>query len=369
MKTEPWMLVALALSSAGAVELEPISSAEKCARCHRAIHEAWRSSAHAGAMESPLFQDALEMVEADLGATAKKVCIGCHSPLSSTLGDRELKLKVTWEGVTCDYCHSMQSVSMDGANPRAVLNFSLVKTGPLKDAVSGVHESAYSAVHTSSDVCAPCHEYRNVVGFPVLTTYSEWKQSRWGKENMACQECHMGRVEGDIVDPRVKRTAGAKVNLHAMAGGHSLDQLNKAVRARLTTTRGGGSLQVSVELANTGAGHYVPTGSPMRKLTLDVAVSAHNGKSYSGNRSYLRSVAGADGKEIGQEHLAFFKAAKALTDTRLAPEEVRRESFSFPVPDGVSAQVKATLSYHYSPLARIESQQSLVFRSISRFVK
>jgi hypothetical protein len=55
-------LILLALS-AGATDWEWPASAEVCGRCHRAIHEAWKESAHARAMESRLFQDALELAE------------------------------------------------------------------------------------------------------------------------------------------------------------------------------------------------------------------------------------------------------------------------------------------------------------------
>src|SRR6266852_3718913 len=52
----PLMFLALATSG----DLESPTSAEFCGRCHQAILGAWRLSAHAQAMESRLFQDALE---------------------------------------------------------------------------------------------------------------------------------------------------------------------------------------------------------------------------------------------------------------------------------------------------------------------
>ena len=53
--------------------LESPGSAEVCGRCHRAIHESWKSSAHAQAMESRLFQDVLEMAEADLDVVIRSI--------------------------------------------------------------------------------------------------------------------------------------------------------------------------------------------------------------------------------------------------------------------------------------------------------
>jgi hypothetical protein len=42
-------------------------------------------------------------------------------------GDLTLQKKVSWEGVTCDYCHSMTAVSWTGPNPKAKLEFNLIK--------------------------------------------------------------------------------------------------------------------------------------------------------------------------------------------------------------------------------------------------
>jgi hypothetical protein len=72
-------VVCLLSSSAPGASLEPISSAEFCGDCHRAIHETWKASSHAHAMDSRLFQDALHFAEADLGATVRGTCLGCHA--------------------------------------------------------------------------------------------------------------------------------------------------------------------------------------------------------------------------------------------------------------------------------------------------
>ena len=232
--------LAAACAPLAAASLEPAASAERCGACHRAIEEAWKASSHAHAMDSRLFQDALEMAESDYGAGARKTCLGCHAPVAVHMGDLGLVRKVSWEGVTCDYCHSVRGVSMTGPNPRATVQFALVKTGPLKDSESNGHATEFSAVHTSSVICATCHEYKNASGFEVLTTYSEWQNSRYAKEGLQCQSCHMSRVAGAVVDPKVKRST-AGVNLHQMPGSHSLDQLTSTVRANLETAHEGES--------------------------------------------------------------------------------------------------------------------------------
>jgi len=358
----------MATAAQAAPELEPMTSAERCGACHRAIYDAWKQSAHANAMESRLYQDALELVESDFGEAAVRRCLPCHTPLGVALEDYSLRQKVSWEGVTCDYCHSMRSVSMSGTNPVAQMDYSLTKSGPLRDASELAHGTAFSEVHTTSRVCAPCHEYQNSEGLLVLSTYSEWQESRYAKENIQCQSCHMGTVEGNVVDPGVI-LSGGNVNLHQMPGGHSLEQLNKAVRLRLETNRTDDRLTISVTVVNAGAGHYVPTGSPMRRMVLELRADAYRGEDLNETRAYDRVVADAVGEPVNFEHWAFVRGTKVLSDTRLAPDEERTETFAMPVATGVPVQVIAELYYYYSPMAGSESQERILFREERRLVR
>jgi hypothetical protein len=360
--------VLLLAAGMAAIAGQQPESAETCGRCHRAIFDAWKSSAHSRAMESRLFQDALELAAAD-GPQARKICLGCHSPVGVKINDLDPRQKVSWEGVTCDYCHSIRDVTMAGGNPRARVEFSLVKSGPLKNAESNGHATEFSSVHTSALLCASCHEYKNSLGFPVLTTYSEWQKSSYAKQGVDCQSCHMYRVAGNVVDPKIKNVAMARVNLHQMPGSHSVQQLTKTIKAKLGVVRQGDKLNVSVDIANTGAGHYVPTGSPLRRLVLEVRADTYNGKHYREERVYSRTVADQQGKVIDREDLAFLKAATAVSDTRLAPGETRKESFSFAVPAGTTSQVRATLLYYYSPLANTEAERRVTFLTLEKIVK
>ncbi|MBI3663387.1 MAG: hypothetical protein HY234_10105 [Acidobacteria bacterium] len=348
------------------------TTAEFCGDCHRAIHDGWKQSAHAAAMESRLFQDALRMASTEFGEQGRKTCLGCHSPVAVQVGDLSLIRKVSWEGVTCDYCHSIREVTTSGGNPKARVEFSEVKSGPSKEAQSPAHGTVFSQVHTSSLACISCHEYRNALGFPVLTTYTEWKESAYGKngkEAQQCQSCHMYTVRGPVVDSRVKRASQDEINLHQMPGSRSVDQLNKAIRANLTAERKGDKLEVTVKLTNSGGGHYVPTGSPLRQLILEVRAEPYGGQSFREQRIYTRRVADQKGTPVEREHFAFLRGAKVIEDTRLAPKETRTETFSFPVPRGKQVRVEAGFYYYYSPMASTEAQQKVKFLVISRLVQ
>jgi hypothetical protein len=362
-------LLVLYSTAALAVDLKPPSSAELCGDCHRAIYDGWKKSAHATAMESRLFQDALKVAEADFGVQARKNCLACHAPVAVQTGDLELVRKVSWEGVTCDHCHSIQEVTTSGGNPKAKVEFTLVKSGPSKDLFSPAHGTRFSPLHTSPLACVTCHEYVNSQGFPVLATYSEWKNSGYGKSDSGCQGCHMYRVEGDVVDPRITRSATLTLNLHEIPGGHSIQQLNKAIKAELTSSREGGELRVVVKLSNRGAGHDVPTGSALRQLILDLEADSLDGHHFSEQRVYRRTVADRSGAVLNREDLVFIKGARVVTDTRLAPNETKTEVFSFPIPRGTQTRVKASFYYYYSPLATTEAQQKVKFLELTRLVQ
>jgi hypothetical protein len=352
------------VATAWCLPLKPISSAEVCGRCHRSIVEAWKESSHARAADGRLFQDALATAEEKMGTNVRQTCLGCHAPIAVQTNDIQLDRKASWEGVTCDYCHSVRDVTLTaGTNPKAKVDFGTVKSGPLKNAVSGAHGTAYSAVHVSSAMCAPCHEYRNSAGFPILTTFSEWQASRYAKENKTCQSCHMYYVAGKVAEARLSREPEARVNLHRMPGSRSVSQLNQTLRTKMTSVRQGDEVKVTFQVTNSGAGHYVPTGSPLRQLILNVQATS-KGMRLNQSRVYARRVADASGSPVAQEHSAFLKAVMPISDTRLAPDETRTEEFTFAIPQGAKTEVRATLSYYYSPSERVESDRMVTIRSI-----
>jgi len=179
----------------------------------------------------------------------------------------------------------------------------------------------------------------------------------------------MYQVAGAVVDPKIKKTPEAKVNLHQMPGSHSIEQLNKTIKAQMATSREGDRLRVTVQVENIAAGHYVPTGSPMRQLILEVTAAPFGGAEMRQERVYRRTVVDQQGKPVTLEPYAFLRGAKNASDNRLAPDERRVETFTFPLKAGVQAQVQATFWYYYSPLARTESQKRVTFLNVRRLVR
>lgn len=345
------------------------SRSDLCGECHRDIYRMWRASAHAQAMEDPVFLDAYRETDRGEGAGVARICLGCHAPAVQLTGDYALDEKVSWEGVSCDVCHGIASVDLTGQGPRLGFEIGPIKRGPIRDAVSSGHEVAYSAIHTTSLVCAPCHEYQNAEGTIIMSTYSEWQESTAAKDGRNCQDCHMSRAEADIVDPRVMRAPDAQVNVHEVPGGHSITLLNKALTANMKSIRTDAELLLDVQLKNAGAGHSVPTGMPSRRVILEMKVRTNDGKTFEERRSYGQTFADASGAPIKRDSGYFTRGVKLTNDNRLASNEQRVETFRFPIPRQVTAFVNLRLHYEHSPTGTEEGRTFLTFYTAERMVE
>ena len=96
---------------------------------------------------------------------------------------------------------------------------------------------------------------------------------------------------------------------------------------------------------------------------------SYAGPQFHDERVLTRTVADQQGTILDREHLVFIKGARVVSDTRLAPGEKRAENFSFAMPAGKQAQIKATLVYVFSPMARTQAQQRVTFMTLSQFLK
>jgi hypothetical protein len=361
-------LAALAACSSLESEFQPLdvkpgqfTSAERCGTCHKDIYSVWRNSVHARSVTNPVFQalylEALEIT----GGEAKELCLTCHAPTVLVTGDFDLKDPITREGVTCDFCHSLKDTHLDQSRNPFELQLSNIKLGPARDADSSGHLVAFSEFHSSSLVCAGCHQFSNEQGVEILSTFSEWELYRQMGGSKSCQDCHMPLVSAHIVDPKVKRVAGAFVNLHQMPGGHSRHQLTKSLRMRIVELdRDPRGLAVRIKVDNTGGGHHVPTGSPARVIVLGVEALAE-GQRYYDERVYQKIIHDQEGQVLHRDSLLFTKAHSIGGDTRIAPFEERVEEFILPVPSDISVQVTATLTYLYSPHQTKETETRILF--------
>jgi hypothetical protein len=354
--------------SASGTSKGKLSRSDLCGECHKDIFQMWSKSAHARSLEDPIFLNAYRETESRQGEAVSRVCLRCHAPAAGILGDSKLEQKISWEGVSCDICHVLTSVEFAGQAPTMTFSPGPVKHGPIENAVSGRHETAYSELHTTSLVCAGCHQFVSADGTPVMTTYAEWQESDAAKKGKDCQTCHMGLQKADVVDPKILRVPESMVNLHQVPGGHSIDQLNKALSVTIRPEHSAGELRLGIALRNDGAGHSVPTGMPGRRVNLELRVATSDGKTYQEQRSYGETFTDAAGVLITRDSDYFAPGVKCTADTRIRSGEQRLESFRFPVPAGSSADISVKLRYEHAPTGDDVNRTNITFYSEQRTV-
>ena len=333
------------------------TSSAICGECHQAIHAVWQHSLHAKAWTNGIFQAAYHRSRETYGKERSKVCLLCHAPTVRHGQDFDVKDPITAEGVTCDFCHSVSSVELSDETDPIRLSIGKTKYGPLKHAQSPVHEIVDTKLHTRSEFCAACHEYRNAQGVTVLGTYSEWKDSSYAKRGTQCQDCHMPLVPGRVVALHVKKETGNKVNLHNISGSHDMDRVREAVTLDLVGYEWlGERAWVYIKVTNEGSGHCFPTGMPMHRAVLEVTI--HDGAKLVGKREIPFEVVmlDKDRRSLHREHEVLLNAASILRDTRLKPNEVRTIDIPFRNVKATRLVLTASLYYMYSTETLVESE-------------
>jgi hypothetical protein len=225
-------------------------SSSTCAACHPVAHDGWAASAHA----RPPSQ---RLLDAAVGLSG---CDACHRPLLpqrealDTVWDGQLDRATSApnpafdagllaEGVTCAACHVRGGLVL-AADPEGAQR-------------AAPHPTAWSAELASGDVCAACHQL--TVPGPEVALYDtvgEWRRSGFAEAGVTCLSCH-GRSGAD---PGTAGHDPARRLDHAVTVGLSVPSL--------ALVRGAGPVAATLTLANTGAGHAVPTGTPWRGLQL-----------------------------------------------------------------------------------------------------
>lgn len=213
---------------ANAEPARAFTSSEQCKACHADVFAEWADSWHAQAWNDP-------EVRALSNDFANSDCIDCHAPkpvFETGVGVRVLpRSSRRAEGVDCIACHLLPQGHVSGG---LVAGTRDVPSAPCKPvAVRDLGSSAF---------CAVCHDQHD--------TTKQWKATDYATRGIGCIECHMPERE----TPPGAATK-ARGRHHAMAGGHDLELVRRAVAMR--GKRDGTRWVVEVE--NVGAGHHFPT--------------------------------------------------------------------------------------------------------------
>lgn len=348
------------------VSTSGFTSARVCGECHSDIYDSWKNSLHAFSLTDPIFDTAFMQAIKAAGDDARQVCLRCHAPMVMVNQDFELKEGVTREGVSCDFCHTVTAVHVDGRERPYDLDVGPVKRSVIRETSSPAHEVAYSELHMKSEFCGGCHNFINANGKAIMSTYDEWKSGPYAAEGRQCQDCHMVLTDGYVVREDVQESS-SRFHLHNLI--HDTDQLRSALTVQIANTvRSGNQLQVEVVIENVGSGHMVPTGMPSREVVLTVSVD--NGRRVATKeRRYRRVIADKKGKILKEDYEALLHGAQILNDNRIGPREVRTERFSFDLPiSDRRANVSASLSYLYSPVILHRQQMDVQLGRVERVV-
>lgn len=232
-----------------------------CAACHPAQYEDWRHSLHSRAMGPGVAGQLVTMVAAD--PVSAESCTRCHAPLAEQTRSLAKSVRsrppatatataaatppsagnpadrLHERGLMCASCHVREGQVFgpprrDGSTPGAG------ETPP------ALHRWSASTAFESSRFCATCHQFEPdgfaLNGKLLENTLNEWQASRYAREGVSCQNCHMP-------DRR-----------HLWRGIHDPDMVRRALTIEVTRpTPADGSLAAHLRIRNTGAGHYFPT--------------------------------------------------------------------------------------------------------------
>ena len=245
-------------------------------------------------------------------------CAACHAPgINGSVEDRDL-LEATGiaydHGVHCDVCHKIAEVDTSDPEPGVGGRVRLVRPldpspspsfgdwapttfGPYGDVSNPRMGAVHSPLYSTADFCAGCHEHHQealVPGtavnrtrwpdgrLPVQTTWSELRDGPMGLD-VPCQSCHMppdpdvgnSADLGNVIDIGEGIAGGwyrepGSVRRHAWFGPRSSEQRMLDLAATLTVASevADGTLTVTVTTMNSGPGHALPTGEPMRQMVL-----------------------------------------------------------------------------------------------------
>ncbi len=291
------------------------------------------------------------------------------------------------EGMGCVFCHRTQRVEMAGpvaaGNASLEINLADRITYPGEDARLRLvrwlsnrtiraepdeHKRSFTpAALNGPEFCSACHEeFTPGVGAQTTSTYTEWANSSYNNtENPAasvtCNDCHMhtsvasigtavagvATNQGPIVpNYRAHHFVGAQYHLLGLRSPERREMtinLLKSAATLTTSTKAGdqGGQELVVRVANTGAGHNLPTGvSDFRQLWLDVSVIDADGKEVfasgkldkDGNldnnaRLFANVFDDGAGHALG---LDFWRYRKMAEDTRIPANGHRDEAFVLP---------------------------------------
>lgn len=354
-------------------------SPERCLNCHRDIYNDWSESMHALAWEDKWYRPDYILAHQETDGATDLLCGACHAPIAARTGllppaDGSKFDKTSLRGISCDFCHTVTRVEQM-FNMGHVSEPGNVKFGPRGDGRSLYHEVKKTQIHDQANFCGSCHMVIHPAsGTYIIDTWDDWKNNEYGRQGISCQDCHMTPTPGISKTPgRASLMGKQRDNLayHGFIGGSSYVQdamgntkqaelsreyLRSAAEIKLAEQiKEDGTLELTVEVHNVGAGHKIPTGTTyIRIMWLQVEVVDSAGKLvYSSGHidannhvdpdaAFLRVLfLDAEGNLTGKS----WRAEGIGYDRRIPAKGMDSEIYRVPLPAAGEYQITARLMY------------------------
>lgn len=324
-------------------------SSDKCKRCHLRVFDEWEASAQSRSILTAAFRITLERYLAKADKNDRAMCFQCHAPHILEYGEllprfiKEVQSKDPhMDGVGCPQCHLIHEVDANVHPP--VPKFQLGKTifGGYDKAVGNLaHQSKKVDLFRQSQFCVTCHDslpQTSHTAHDLPDWLGDWKKTKAETSGKPCQSCHMPEAYDESANGEKIR----KVANHSFPGRFGKVRAD-AVELDFSTTVKGNTSHVDLTITSL-VPHNLPLPHPgWSRVVVDLTILGKNLKTvYNEQRFYQRVFGGENGKETVFD----FEARNVLQDTLLQPEEIRKESFTFPTPkDAPSMDVIVTLTY------------------------
>jgi hypothetical protein len=316
-----------------------LQDASTCKTCHLGIAEQWEKSAHSKAERSQnlLFgRMYFSSLKATRGGTFLN-CGPCHEATTYVNQDFNFIRDISHEGVTCVFCHMVSAPGPSTGTPPFELDLNHYYGSIRNPVPTNAHASEVSTYLRTSGFCGGCHAYKNQNGVTISDTYAEWKASKYAKQGVSCQTCHMPGPPGRVSylgpsRPKVPdHTFSAQVAEKAQPG----PSVTLALRGAKTTS--GDSLSLSAVVTNTGWGHSLPTGNDqnmaivrIRVLTADGAIVWENDPFTEWSNSVFGIILE---DELGNWPVETWMATKVLQNRRIKAGASGTARYRVPVGD------------------------------------
>jgi hypothetical protein len=257
-----------------------------CSTCHKAHYIDWSQSMHARAADDPVFLALNKRGQRETDGGLGNFCVQCHAPMavrqepSHNVGQELANgrvLEAGLKGVTCFFCHSVDSVDAGAPyNANVTLANDLVMRGEISDPVQNeIHASARSPLLDNTEIasaamCGTCHDIKSPLGAHIERTFCEWSHSPFNANHegggLTCASggtCHM--IQSQKVQPIALGSANPRLRYYHAHDFPAVDvPLEPLADAGVATGDGGGGSDSSNA---TDAGDSADAGDAADALT------------------------------------------------------------------------------------------------------